>query len=211
MAGEAPLVYKDANGDELVVASGGIINIKTGGKLQNDGVDMNLSSGIATATSSSTAELNTLHSVTAGTAAASKAVVLDASKDVTGLHKIGFTQEAEHASVNRTTKSVNTTLDASYSGQIVDVDTDAVVITLPATVVGMCFEIRNAAADGAALISLAPNAADKIQGCGLTAADNKASLNTKATAKKGDSLKVIGDGVDGWFIVHMRGTWARAA
>lgn len=60
----------------------GTVNIKTGAHLQNNGVNMDLSSGIATSTTSSTGELNTLHSVTAGTVAASKAVVVDANKAV---------------------------------------------------------------------------------------------------------------------------------
>ncbi len=61
----APLIFKDTGGDRLVVASGGKIDIKTGGKLQNNGVDMDLSAGIATSTTSSTAELNTLTGILA--------------------------------------------------------------------------------------------------------------------------------------------------
>jgi hypothetical protein len=60
MSGEAPLVYFTDEGDTEVVASGGVLNIQTGGKLQNNGVDLDLSAGIATATSASTAELDTL-------------------------------------------------------------------------------------------------------------------------------------------------------
>jgi hypothetical protein len=89
MSGEATKVYKDSNGDRMVVASGGILNIATGGKLQNNGVDMDLASGIATATSSTTAELDKLHSVTAGTVAASKAVVVDANKAIDTLGVTG--------------------------------------------------------------------------------------------------------------------------
>ena len=85
MAYEAPLVHLNAGGDQLEVASGGIINVKTGGKLQNNGVDMDLSAGIATATASTTAELDTLHGVVVGTASASKAAVLDANKDLDAL------------------------------------------------------------------------------------------------------------------------------
>ena len=60
MSGEAPRVYFTDGGDTEVVESGGAINIKTGGKLQNNGVDLDLTAGIATATSASTAELDTL-------------------------------------------------------------------------------------------------------------------------------------------------------
>jgi hypothetical protein len=60
MSGEAPRVYFTDGGDTEVVESGGKLNIKTGGKLQNNGVDMDLAAGIATATAASTAELDTL-------------------------------------------------------------------------------------------------------------------------------------------------------
>ncbi len=81
-------VYEKQGGDELVIASGGtitvesggVINITSGGALQSDGTPLDISAGVATATDATTAELNTLHDVTAGTAAASKAVVLDANK-----------------------------------------------------------------------------------------------------------------------------------
>ncbi len=73
MANEAPLVYKTNNGDKLVVASGGVLDVQTGGKLQNNGVDMDLSAGIATATSASTAELDTLVGILATTAELNRA------------------------------------------------------------------------------------------------------------------------------------------
>ncbi len=69
----SPLVYKKQGGDEQVVASGGvvtvesggIVNIASGGHLQNAGVNLDLSAGIATSTTSSTAELNLLTGCTA--------------------------------------------------------------------------------------------------------------------------------------------------
>lgn len=146
---------------------------------------------------------------TAGTAVASKVLRVDSLKDITGIHKIGFTQEVEHASVSRETLSADTTLAEADVGKIIDVDTDAKVLTLPATVVGMRFRIRNAGADGAVLVTVSPNAADKIMGVGITSADNKDLLNTKATAKKGDYIDLLGDGVNGWYVQELRGTWAR--
>ncbi len=85
------------------------------------------------------------------------------------------------------------------------------VITLPATVVGMTFTITNSAADGAAGVSVSPNAIDKIMGVGLTSADNKDLINTKATARTGDSVTLVGDGVNGWYVQKLTGTWAREA
>lgn len=107
------------------------------------------------------------------------------------------------------TVAVDKTLDAGDSGVFQIVTVDAKVITLPATVLGLTYTIINGGADGAVLVTVSPNASDKIAGAGLTAADNKDLLNTKATAKKGDMVRLFGDGVDGWFVQEIRGTWAR--
>lgn len=109
------------------------------------------------------------------------------------------------------TVSTNKTLDEGDNGVIQVVDTDAVVITLPATVVGTSYTVMNGAADGAALVKIAPNASDKVMGNGYTSADNKYIGNTKATAKRGDYMKLVGDGVNGWMIVAVKGTWAKEA
>ncbi len=102
---------------------------------------------------------------------------------------------------------------------------DAITITLPATgAAGLYyFTIRNGGvpasgplgaatgSDGSVLLTVAPNASDKISGLGFTAADNKAALNTKVTARVGDQITLLSDGVDGWTVVSARGVWARAA
>lgn len=88
---------------------------------------------------------------------------------------------------------------------------DAKVITLPATVVGYSYTIVNGMADGACLVTVSPNASDKIMGNGFTSADNKDALNTKATAKNGDYIQLVGDGVNGWMVVGVSGIWAREA
>jgi hypothetical protein len=41
------------------------------------------------------------------------------------------------------------------------------------------------------------------------AADDKDAINTAATDRVGDSLTLVGDGVDGWYVVGVTGTWAR--
>lgn len=107
------------------------------------------------------------------------------------------------------TVSADTTLDAADCGIVQIVDTDAKIVTLPATAAGLSYTIVNGGADGAVLVSISPNAVDKITGAGLTPADDKDLLNTKATAKKGDYVTLIADGADGWVISRMAGTWAR--
>lgn len=103
-----------------------------------------------------------------------------------------------------------TTLDATHSGQILMIDTTA-TITLPSTAVGLTYHIVNAGADAAVAITVNPAAADKIMGAGAAGADNKDIVNTAVTARNGDYIKLFGDGVDGWFIQEIAGTWNREA
>lgn len=115
----------------------------------------------------------------------------------------------------------NKTLDLAGCGIVQNVITDAITVTLPATTAGAYFIIRNGGvpasssvgygtgSDGSVLVTVAPNASDKIQGNSFSAADNKAALNTKATAKVGDEIHLVGDGTDGWLITRVKGTWAR--
>lgn len=121
--------------------------------------------------------------------------------------------------------SANKTLTAADAGIVQNVITDAVVVTLPATADGLSFTVRNggdnasgtptgAGADGSALVSVAPVAADGITGNGFTAAVNKAALNTKTTSKVGDEITLLGNGTTGvtaWTVNGVKGTWARAA
>lgn len=107
--------------------------------------------------------------------------------------------------------SANKTLDEGDIGVAQVVTADAKTITLPATVVGYTYTIINGGPDGTILVTVAPAAADKIMGNGFTSADNKAALNTKATAKRGDKLVLVGDGANGWMVQECVGTWARAA
>lgn len=116
----------------------------------------------------------------------------------------------------------NKTLALTDQGIVQNVITDAITVTLPSTAAGSTFTVRNGGVpksgapagtgdDFSCLVTLAPAAADKIQGNAFTAADNKAALNTKATARIGDELLIVGDGVDGWNIIRVKGVWARAA
>ena len=107
-------------------------------------------------------------------------------------------------------KSVNYTADATNTGEWIWVDTDAVVITLPA-VEGINFlRVGNLGAYGTVGSSVAPNAADMIEGPGITAADNKAIINTKATAQRGDWIEIANGDANGWSS-RFKGVWARAA
>lgn len=116
--------------------------------------------------------------------------------------------------------TADVTLDLTDCGVVQNVIADGKVITLPATTAGACFTIRNGGvpvtsgavgtgSNESVLITISPNASDKIQGGDFTAADDKDILNTKATSQVGDEVTLIGDGTDGWIIASMVGTWAR--
>ena len=90
-------VYCDQNGDRQVIESGGTVLVKSGGQIvvQSGGVielntgaaltvnSVDLIASIAALSGLDSTELGYLNSVVAGTAAASKVVVLDSGGDVT--------------------------------------------------------------------------------------------------------------------------------
>lgn len=110
------------------------------------------------------------------------------------------------------------TLRVEESGKTIYVATDALIITLPAVVVGVEYEFVNSGADGNNIITLSPDAADAVFGTVSNAAADSVSggiadkdwINTKATANKGDRVSIIG-GVGGWFIKSGVGIWASQA
>jgi hypothetical protein len=112
--------------------------------------------------------------------------------------------------VSRTITANTTITDVNDVGRIIKCATDTVVLTLPAVATGKTFTFVNTAEDGAAAIHLDCNASDKILGgCGFSVLDDGDKVtNTKATAKKGDYIKVDYGTADGWYIVELRGTWA---
>ena len=126
---------------------------------------------------------------------------------VVATEKIEHFDEVVHGNAVVQTKSVDYTMLPDDSGKITYVDTDAKTMTLPSTVVGLTFTFVNSGADGAVLLKVAPAAADQIVGNDFTETDNKAALNTKATAKTGDRITLFGDGVLGWYITEVQGTW----
>ena len=95
----------------------------------------------------------------------------------------------------REQKTDDYTADISDSGKIIYLAVKDKTITLLATVAGMEITIVFNGATGSDLE--------------LAGGDGKKLTNTYGTAKRGDFLKLIGDGSAGWAIVGMRGTWAQ--
>lgn len=115
--------------------------------------------------------------------------------------------------------TASTTLGYEDSGKTILVGTDALVITLPATKLGIEYTFINSGAAGNNIITISPQAADGIAGVITLAATvvvrvgtvDTALVNTKATSTKGDSVKIVGTGVAGtgaWYIVSSTGIWA---
>lgn len=108
----------------------------------------------------------------------------------------------------------NKTVTEADSGKVFVTSAVDIVFTLPAAAPsskGVFFTFICGSASGGTGMQVAPVAADKIQGKGITAADNKAYINSGATDAVGDLVTVVCDGVDGYWVVDERGTFARAA
>src|SRR5574338_302346 len=110
--------------------------------------------------------------------------------------------------LNSETLSSNHTISTTDSGRAVSVNSSggAVVITLPSTAAYVSYFIM-AAADSANSISISPAAADKIVGLDSAGTDDKDLI--LAAPKKGDYVRLIGDGTDGWYVQEASGTFTR--
>jgi len=109
------------------------------------------------------------------------------------------------------TVTADVTIDATDSGRCFFVTTDAKIITLPAVEGITGIRVVNGGAFGTVAVTVSPNANDMIEGPGITAADNKDIVNTKATARRGDYIDLEYGDANGWSINKMVGTWAREA
>ncbi len=115
---------------------------------------------------------------------------------------VGFIREYGRET---TAITANKTMAIADQGILWNVTAADKTITLPATVVGYEFEFI-CGNDGIS-ITIDPNANDLIAGNAFTAADNKDVLLSVANARKGDRLKVAGNGTTGWNISEVVGTW----
>ncbi len=94
------------------------------------------------------------------------------------------------------------------SGKTLASTLDGIVYTLPSIAAGETLTFVNMADDGQAELNISPAALDGITYAG-DSTDDKDLINTKATAKKGDSVTLASlDGV-AWQVVAVRGVWAK--
>lgn len=111
----------------------------------------------------------------------------------------------------RETVSGNLNLDIQDNGKLLWVDTDAIVINLPAVATPVTCKIVNGKGFGAVLVSVSPNSADMIHMPNIAGTNDKDALNTKATARRGDFIVITPGDADGWAVAELRGTWAKEA
>lgn len=102
------------------------------------------------------------------------------------------------------------TLDAQDCGKLFWVTADAGVITLPAIADGLagCL-IVNGGSYGTVLVTVSPNSSDMILAADLAGVDDKDLLNTKATAQRGDRVRLINGDADGYLAIELVGIWAK--
>lgn len=119
--------------------------------------------------------------------------------------------------------TLNKTLVAADSGIVQNVIAAGLTVTVPATVVGLSFIVRNggaaitaggpAGATGAGTtVTVAPTGTDGITGNAFTAAASKSAINTAGNI--GDEFEIQGTGVNSavaWVVEHTNGTWTRQA
>lgn len=108
--------------------------------------------------------------------------------------------------------AANFTLKASESGSIIRVGAANLVITLPPTQAGLEYTFVLEAAGLSTTVNglqISPDAADAINGNGLTSVDNKDLFLAQASDREGDAVTLVGDGVDGWYITSVVGTWTK--
>ena len=135
-----------------------------------------------------------------------------ATADDKGL-QIGTAGISGLAASLQTTGTIAVADDSVQVGKYCTVSADAQTLTLPAVVIGASFIIVNIAADGGALLTIAPNGSDKflVDIAGAAGTDNKDIINTKATQAKYDYVKLVGMTAAGWLIDEVRGTWVDQA
>ena len=123
---------------------------------------------------------------------------------------VGKKNEAGVTGYNIEAKESNYTVVATTdSGKTFTSKTNGTVFTLPAIAVGNVFTFVNTAEDGANTFTISPNASDGILYVGGLV-DDKDLINTKATSKVGDFVKIAAlNSTAHWTVVECQGVWAK--
>jgi hypothetical protein len=110
------------------------------------------------------------------------------------------------------TYSATSTLDVLDTGKGFWVDTDAQTMTLLEYAAGTAIDIvvMNGGGFGLVEVNVDVAAADVMHGPDDTGAAGGLTVNTKATARRGDYLKISTGGDDGYMVVEKSGIWTIA-
>ena len=125
--------------------------------------------------------------------------VLAGKKNEAGVTGYNIEQKDSNYTVVTTTDSGKTFLS----------NTKDVVFTLPAIAMGNSFTFVNTGADGQNNLTISPNSSDGILYVGGLV-DNKDLINTLATSKVGDYVKIAAlNSTAHWTVVEAQGVWAK--
>jgi hypothetical protein len=110
---------------------------------------------------------------------------------------------------NAVTLTEDATIGMTSHGFHPIIVTGTTVVTLPAVTLGHSYWIINGNPSGTGLLTISPNASDRFlfDAAGATGTEDKDLINTQATAKRGDYVKLVYGSADGWVISEMHGTW----
>ncbi len=198
-------IYRKTGGDEQVIASGGKETVESGGEIEvQSGATLDLQSGsteTAAGTSTRTGTDNhtgTLNLNSGATENLKSGAVLDR-------------QPGSKCTKSYIEKTASFTVLASESGAVYLCKAVDIVATLPSSAAGLTFTFIVHTVSATTGLSIDPATLDAIMGNGLTSVDDKDLINTAATDAEGDSVTVVADGADGWWITAINGTWAKEA
>lgn len=185
------IIYLDADADTYFeLATDDTINVYVNGAL-----DFVITANTLTAASGSVIATNTISETTATSGVTVDGLVIKDNRieyNATGYFGV--------------TKTADATLTVDETGFIFGNKATALVLTLPATVVGYSYFVVNI--NGGGTIALSPNASDYVGGGGLTKTDNKDLI---IPAVKGAYAHIIADGANGWYIAQASGTLTKEA
>lgn len=173
----------------------------------------------------SAAELNDLAGVVDGTVTASKALVVDANKDLASLRDLTLRNLVATGTAAiggaATITGAATFLRPVHVAQATDTLTNAesgttficavdAVLTLPtaaAAGIGVWYHIVTGVASAGTGLTISPAAADAI--CYVTSVNDKDLINTPGTDVEGDFVTLVSDGANQWWVAGMGGIWAK--
>ena len=125
--------------------------------------------------------------------------ILQGKKNEAGLSGYNIEQKDSNYTVVISTDSGKTFLS----------NTKDVVFTLPGIAVGNVFTFINTGADGQNNLTISPDSSDGILYVGGLV-DNKDLINTQATSKVGDYVKIAAlNSTAHWTVVEAQGVWAK--